>query len=263
VFARLGGAVRCYYLSGGATGPALDGLLDKHGLLRERIAIAGDTRIATTIVEHQCDNEYRFVPAGPAIAPGEWQECLDRLADAPCDYLVASGSLAPGMPEDFYARVAMLAARRGIRMVLDSSGTALRAGLAGKNVFLIKPSLSELAQLAGRDLGDEADIAAAAMALVEAGQAEMVAVTLGDRGALLARSQGTLRLAALPIEARSTVGAGDSFLAAMVFALAEGRDPVEAFRFGMAGGAAALLRPGTHLAEPADIARFLPQVAAG
>lgn len=263
VFARLGGEARCYYLSGGATGPALDGLMDKHGLVRERIAIVGDTRVATTIVEHQCEKEYRFVPAGPTIAPEEWQACLDRLAEAPCDYLVASGSLAPGVPEDFYARVAALAGRRGILMVLDSSGAALRAGLAGNNIHLLKPSLSELGQIAGRELVDEAAIAAAAMTLVEAGRAEMVAVTLGDRGALLARKKGTLRLPALPIEARSTVGAGDSFLAAMVFALASGRDPVEAFRFGIAGGAAALLRPGTHLAEPDDIARFLPLVATG
>ena len=70
VFARLGGAARCYYLSGGATGPALDGLLDKHGLVRERIAIAGDTRVATTIVEHQCGKEYRFVPPGDCVGGG-------------------------------------------------------------------------------------------------------------------------------------------------------------------------------------------------
>lgn len=261
VFVRLGGNARCYYLSGGATGHALDGLLDLHQILRERIAIAGDTRVSTAISVRESGEEYRFIPAGPRIAPEEWQECLDRLAGADCDYIVASGSLPPGVPEDFYARVARIAARRGIRMVLDSSGTGLLSGLEGGNVHLAKPSLDELCQLAGRPLSGIEEIGRAAMDIVEKDQAEIVAVTLSQNGALLARRSGTLHLPALPIEACSTVGAGDSFLAAMVFALASGWDEAEAFRFGIAAGAAALLKPGTSLSQPSDIRRFFPLVA--
>jgi 6-phosphofructokinase 2 len=261
VFVRLGGNARCFYLSGGATGHALDGLLDLHQILRERIAIAGDTRISTAISVRESGQEYRFVPPGPVIAPEEWQECLDRIAGTQCDYLVASGSLAPGVPEDFYAQVAAIAARRGTRMVLDSSGAGLRCGLEGGNVHLVKPSLDELRQLSGRPLSGIEEIGRAAMDIVEKGQAEIVAVTLSQDGALLARRSGTLHLPALLIEPRSTVGAGDSFLAAMVFTLAGGGDEVEAFRFGIAAGAAALLNTGTSLSQPSDIQRFFPLVA--
>lgn len=183
VFVRLGGNARCYYLSGGATGHALDGLLDLHQLVRSRIPIAGSTRIATTIFEHESGKEYRFVPPGPVVSAVEWQECLDRLAEADCDYLLASGSLPPGVPENFYACVAAIAADRGFRMVLDSSGPGLSGGLAGGNVFLVKPSLGELRQLAGRNLETTEEIAVAAMAIVEKGQVELVVVTMGQDGA--------------------------------------------------------------------------------
>jgi 6-phosphofructokinase 2 len=118
-----------------------------------------------------------------------------------------------------------------------------------------------LRQLGGESLESPEAIAAAAMAIVERGQAEFVAVTMGHEGALLARREGTLCLPSLDIEAKSAVGAGDSFLSAMVFALSSGCDPVEAFRYGIAAGAAALLNPGTNLSQPADIARFYPMIA--
>jgi 6-phosphofructokinase 2 len=252
--------VRCFYLSGGATGPALDGLLEGHGLPATRIPIAGPTRVATAVFERETGKEYRFTPAGPTVSHGEWQACLDALAQAQCSHLIASGSLPPGAPEDFYARAAAAAAKTGAKFVLDSSGPGLRGGLAGGGVYLVKPSCGELRQLAGDELKDDAAIARAAMAIVEAGQAEMVAVTIGHLGALLARREGVVRLPAVAVEAKSAVGAGDSFLAGMVFALAQGEDPVEAFRFGIAAGTAAVLTPGTNLAYPDDIRRLLPQV---
>lgn len=256
VFVRLGGQARCYYLSGGATGLTFDGLVDLHQLVRTRIAIEGQTRIATAMFDRQSGKEYRVIPPGPLIGLHEWQECLGKLDGFKGDYLVSSGSLAPGIPEDFYARVAAMLIPKGIRMVLDSSGAGLRGGLAGGGIYLVKPSLGELRHLVRAPLESDEEIAAAAMAIVEQGQAENVAVTMGHRGALLARAEGVLRLPAVAIEAKSAVGAGDSFLSAMVFALAMGEHIEEAFRFGIAAGAAAVLTPGTALAHPEDIARL-------
>jgi len=263
VFCRLGGEARCFYLSGGPTGVALDGLLEQLGLLARPIAIAGPTRVASTVHECETGREYRFTPEGPAVSEAEWRSCLKCLAEVECGYFVASGSLPRGVPKDFYARAAAILRERGIAFVLDTSGAALKQALAGGGVYLVKPSAAELSELAGRELGSLDEFAEAAMAVIRAGQAEMVAVTLGNRGAILARAEGTLYLPALEIEVRSAVGAGDSFLAAMVFALASGCDPVEAFCHGMAGGAASLLSPGTGLAHPDDIARLLPLVPAG
>ncbi len=262
VFVRLGGNARCYYLSGGPTGVALDGLLDLHLLVRRKIPIAGETRVSTTVLETETGREYRFVTDGPEVSSGEWQQCLDALAEAECDYIVASGSLPRGVPGDFYARVGRQAKERGIRLVLDSSGAGLAEGLAGGDVFLVKPSIGELRGLTGRELASDEEISEAAQAIVRRGEAEHVAVTMGRDGALLANAAGTLRLPAIEAKVASAVGAGDSFLAGMVHALAGGQEVEDAFRFGIAAGTAAILTPGTDLARPADIARLLQQAQA-
>lgn len=256
VFVRLGGNARCYYLSGGATGVALDGLLDLHQLVRTPIKIKGETRVSTAVHERSSGQEYRFVPGGPEVAESEWRTCLERLEAANHDYLVASGSLPRGVPEDFYARVAPIAQAKGMRFVLDTSGPALAAGLADGGVFLAKPSLGEFRALVGEDVTGDQAIADAAMAIVERGDAEYLAVTMAGEGALLASRTGTLRLPAIAVETRSAVGAGDSFLGAMVHALALGKEPEDAFRFGLAAGAAAVLTPGTDLCRAQDVQRL-------
>ncbi|GAA0284970.1 hypothetical protein GCM10009127_28310 [Alteraurantiacibacter aestuarii] len=262
VFVRLGGNARCYYLSGGATGIALDGLLDLHQLVRTRIPIAGQTRVSTAVLERESGHEYQFVPAGPQVSPQEWQECLDQLAQAKTGFLIASGSLPRGVPDDFYARVCAIARQRGMRFVLDTSGAALRAGMDAGGVFLAKPSIGEFRTLVGADLPDEKAVGDAAMAVVERGGAEYLAVTMGDQGALLASRSGVVKVPGIAVVARSSVGAGDSFLAAMVHALAMGREPEQALRFGIAAGAAAVLTPGTDLCRVADIQRLYEQSAA-
>ncbi|TCM19559.1 6-phosphofructokinase 2 [Novosphingobium sp. PhB165] len=260
VFVRLGGNARCYYLSGGAIGPALDGLIDLHQLVRTRIEIKGPTRIAADILEHETNKEYRFTPAGPHVSEAEWTHCLDVLAETDCDVMVLSGSLPPGVPTDFYARVTRLLRPKGIEIVLDTSGAALAAGIEQGELLLVKPSQGELAEYCGHALDSIEAIGKAAMEIVDAGKSRLVAVTLGHEGAVLAHVGGTVYLPALKIAAASAVGAGDSFVAAMVHALCRGEDDLSAFRYGLAAGSAAVLRAGTDLARPADIARLLDKV---
>jgi 6-phosphofructokinase 2 len=255
VLARLGDEAKCYHMAGGAMGVAFEGLIDQQGLDAVRIPVADETRVALAVYERSTGKEYRFTPRGPKVTESEWRDCLDRIAEADCRYFVASGSLPPGVPDDFYARVAAIMRERGIAMVLDTSGRALREGLVG-GIALVKPSLGELRDLIGRNVETPHEIADAASALVRAGRAELVAVTMGEDGALLASRDGTVHLPAIPIEANSAVGAGDSFVAGMVHALSEGKEPEEAFRFGMAAGAAAVLTPGTALALREDIERL-------
>lgn len=261
VLARLGCPARCVYLSGGATGPAFDGLVGALGLPHTRIEIAGQTRVVANVFERSTGHEYRIIPPGPQLQPEDWGRCLEVLAAIHADYLVLSGSLPAGVPEDFYARAAAEARGRGNKVVLDSSGAGLREGLAGGGIHLVKPSAGELSALCGRELASDADIEREAAAIVGSGRAEAVAVTMGHRGAMLVSGEGTLRLPAIPVEVKSAVGAGDSFLAAMVFALAGGKPLAEAFRLGLAAGTAAVETPGADLAQAADIVRLRGRIA--
>lgn len=255
VIRELGGMPLALYLAGGATGGVLDELLDSAAVARRRVPIRDHTRISHAVYERSSGLEYRFVPEGPEVREPEWRALLETLEEIDCDYLVASGSLPRGIPEDFYATVAGIAERKGAKLVLDTSGRALRAGLK-QGVHLVKPSLGELEAALGRKLPDPAPQTAAARELVSSGAADLVALTLGRDGALLATNRDTLRLAAPDVVVKSAVGAGDSFLAAMTLGLAQGRSAEDAFVYGMAAGAAAVLSAGTGLCRREDVERL-------
>ncbi len=261
VIRELGGEALAVYFAGGLTGQAFNRMIDAIGLAHRVVPIAGMTRVSHTVYERSSGQEYRFVPEGPALAEAEWQAGLAALEGLEADYLVASGSLPKGVPADFYARIARSARERGIRFVLDTSGEALRQALE-VGVHLIKPNLGELERLLGRALPDPAAQEAAARGLVGDGRAEIVTVSLGADGALLATKDGCLRLAAPAIEPKSAVGAGDSFVAAMTFGLAEGRAPKDAFTLAVATGTATVLTMGTELCRRADVLRIERQIRA-
>jgi 6-phosphofructokinase 2 len=235
--------------------------LDATAVPRHTLPVRGRTRISVTVHERSSNREYRFVPEGPELAEDEWTSVLAWLEDAAADWIVASGSLPRGVPEDFYARVAELATRRGQHFVLDASGLALRATL-GHGVALVKPSLGEFEALLGCELNDSAALDAEAMALVRSGAAERIAVTLGRDGALLATRTGVLRLPGLEVPVRSTVGAGDSFLAAMTLGLARGDGEREALVWAIAAGAAAVARYGTAHVRRADVEELRQRILA-
>ncbi len=259
VIHALGGSAFAIYLSGGTTGPVLDTLVRAAGLDGIRVPIEGHTRISHTVHEHSTGLEFRFVPQGPVVATAEWRACLDVLQGIECEYLVASGSLPRGVPDDFYVQVAAIAARRGAKVVLDTSGEALKQAME-RGVYLVKPSLGELERLAGRELKRPADQEAVVRTLVESGSAQIVALTLGREGALLGTRNGLHRLAGLQVKAESAVGAGDSFLAAMTLGLAEGCSAEEAFARAVAAGTAAVLARGTELCRREDVERLYQEI---
>lgn len=259
VVSELGGDAYPIYLAGGATGGVLDELLSTAGIDGGRVPIADHTRISHAVFERSSGLEYRFVPEGPLVSEAEWQACLASIDRVDCDYLVASGSLPRGVPDDFYAFVAAICRRRNIKLVLDTSGEALHSAL-GQGVHLVKPSLGELEGLLDRKLLSPEAQDTAISELISNGAAELIALTLGRDGALLATSQSMLRLAAPEVEAKSAVGAGDSFLAAMTLGLAQGRAPDDAFAYGMAAGAATVLSAGTGLCRREDVERLYGEI---
>ena len=256
---ELGGEAVAFYLAGGITGQALEGLIERSGIAAVRVPIAGLTRVSLTVYETSTGHEFRFTPEGPEVTQAECHNCLEVLSIVDCDYFVASGSLARGMPPDFYASAARLAKARGGRVVLDSSGTALHHALA-EGVYLVKPSRRELEHLLGRKAATPADEEALAREVVDQGRAEVVALTLGGQGAVLATGQGVLRLPSPKVESRSAVGAGDAFLGAMVWGLANGRKIEEAFAYGVAAGAATAMTPGTELGRRAQIEQLYAKI---
>ncbi|MGA7803515.1 1-phosphofructokinase family hexose kinase, partial [Bradyrhizobium sp.] len=218
VIKRLGGDVSAIFPVGGATGDLLRRLLDREAVACETFAIAEETREDFFVSEISTGQPYRFILPGPRLSEREWQECLtllSRLEPFP-RFIVGSGSLPEGVPDDFFARVAVIARQHGARMMLDTSGRALAAAVA-EGVDLIKPSLREMRELAGSEPSDAGTWEAAARALIHRGKVGIVALTMGHLGAVLVTKDLVLRAEPLAITPVSAVGAGYSFLGALIW----------------------------------------------
>jgi 6-phosphofructokinase 2 len=259
---KLGGSATACYTSGRSSGRLLESLLDEEGLDQVPLRIRGWTRESFSVTESATGQQYRFSTPGPELGEEEVEQCLQQVKDRPhgSDYLVVSGSLPPGAPVDVFARLARFCRESGAKMLLDATGEPFSMAVA-EGVYLIKPNLREFRALTGEKLEDESRQTAAAEELVAEGRSEIVVVSLGAAGALMAWKGGCERLRAPTVTIESKVGAGDSMMGGMVKALAEGSAPVEAVQYGVAAGAAAVMTPGTALCRAEDTEKLFNRIA--
>lgn len=261
VVRRLGSDAVAVYPTGGLIGALLRKLTDEEGVQSRTVPIAQETRENFTVFEKESGEQFRFVLPGPELSEAEWRASLEavRSYDGPLSYMVASGSLPGGVPPDFFSLLAEVAKVRNAKLVVDSTKPVLQAALK-QGVHLIKPNLREMRDLMEAPLETQADWVAAGRQLVASGGTEFVALTVAEHGALLIGQSGAWHAPGLKVELVSAVGAGDSFLGAMVWALSSGRAPQEALRHGVAAGSAALLTPATALCRKEDVERLFAQV---
>ena len=250
---RLGGESLAIYPCGGPTGEMFKGLLDAEGVHHRPYAIENLTRENLMVFEQNSDQQFIFGMPGPELSESEWRRALDELSgiDPVPDYIVASGSCPPGVPNGFYQRVAELAQEMGSRLIVDTSEEPLRLA-AQAGVYLLKPNMRELGQLAGHEIESEEHQIAAAKELVGSGQADVVVVSMGAGGALLVTEERGEHMRTPTVPIRSRLGAGDSMVAGIVLGLSRGKDVRDAVQFGIAAGAAAVMTPGTELCRRED-----------
>lgn len=253
----LGGEVTAVFPCGGSPGAMFEKLLREAGVPIAPVPIAGTTRESFTVDEEKSGEQYRFVLPGPSLSDDELERILDIVGgiDGPPAYVIASGSLPPDCDPAIFRRLCALCGKIGARLVIDTSGDAL-AAVEGSCAFLIKPSLREVQELVGRELTDETGECEAARELLQRGFADVIVVSLGERGALLVAENIELRMPAIEVPTGSAVGAGDSMVAGITLALASGKSLEEALRYGVAAGAAALITPGSELARREDVERL-------
>lgn len=256
---ELGGQAIAIWARAGHTGAMVADLLDRARVRSVPLDVAGETRRNLSVLETSSGREFRFGLPGPALSAADEEEFLSAVDPLPADgWVVASGSLPPGVSEAFYARVAERL-DPSTRLVVDTSGPAL-AHAVRAGVFAVKPNLRELGELVGRTLRDEEDAAGATLALARSGGARVVLTSLGAAGAVMASGDALFRLRAPPVPVQSKVGAGDSMVAGLVLGLARGASPVDAARLAVAAGAAAVMTPASALCRRADVERLYPQI---
>jgi len=254
---KLRGSSVALYPIGGDTGNHFKTLLTEEGIEQITFQIKNWTRENFIVVERSTNNQYRFGMPGSEIYKEEWEQMLAVIQDPSNDfeYFVVSGSTPKGVPDEFYTRLSQIILKKNARLVLDTSGEALKHSLK-EGIFLCKPNINELSEIVGKELVTKEQQEEAAMEIINTGKVEILVVSLGGAGAFLASKQGIYHVTAPPVEKKSTVGAGDSMVAGMVLSLSRGNTYEDVIKFGVACGTAATMNFGTELCKLDDVERL-------
>jgi len=294
---QLGGTATTVFLSAGSNGRRLTAMLAADGIPCLPVEVTGNTRENLIIADESTGLQYRFNMPGPAVTAADIQRLLSCVSEQKdVEFIIVSGSLAPGMSPGIWEDLAAIAKEKKARLIADTSGESLKRAMAA-GIFLLKPSAHELASLAEQCAGAPSDtlpasgpvppsgaappsvsspepaalsastsltgIAQMARQAFAAGNCQAMAVSLGKSGVLLVTANGTRQFPAPAVKVVSTVGAGDSLVAGIVRSLQLGKDLEESVQYGAVCGAAATLNPGTTLCRAKDVERLLAGLQEG
>jgi 1-phosphofructokinase family hexose kinase len=246
--------------AGGGAGQMLQQGLHALGIATDFVAIAGETRTNVVFVDQATGRHIKVNEAGPTIAGQEQDELLQRIRRRvqPGDLWVLAGSLPPGLPATFYEEVIDLLHKRGARAFLDTSGEPLRLSCAAQPA-LVKPNAAEAQELTGQVIDSPVDAARAAGHFLRQG-IEIVALSMGAQGLVLASASQALWAKPPVVPVTNPTGAGDSLLAGVVWALQQGLPLADVARWGVATGTASAMREGVSVGSRAEVEAVQSQV---
>ena len=260
VIAKLGGTSVALALLGGGTGRAIADALEEMGLRCELQFVEGETRTNLKVVDPVNHTNTDLNEPGISVTPAVLDGLLDRLIGLlqPGDLVVLSGSLPKGAPGDTYYTWVARCKEAGAKVFLDADGALLAEGLRAAP-DLVKPNQDELSRLVGHPLETVEALADAAGALLADG-VQKVVVSMGGKGALYVTRDTVLYAEGLKVPVGSTVGAGDSVVAALAVAETQGLSLEDTIRLSTATGAANVMCSGSQAAERSVIEELMPQV---
>lgn len=256
---KLGGNSHCVFTSGGSSGEMLEELVSNQKITSTIIKTKNWTRENFIAFDDATKSQYRFGFPGNELHEDEINTILKTISALESDYLVISGSLNEGLSSDFYQKIAETAKESNVKVIVDTSGEALQKVLK-TGVYLLKPNIGELAKLIGVEHLEMNEVATAAKKLIEKGSAEIIVVSLGPQGAVLVTATQTEFVPAPNVIKKSTVGAGDSMVGAMTWALSQNKSLKEVVQWGVACGSAATMNEGTQLFNVEDARRLFEEL---
>ena len=253
---KLGGNATAIFPSGGYTGKYFNHLLEVESIHAVIIEVQNETRENIIVLDEAENAQYRFGMPGTNLNDAEWMQCLKAVEEIQdISFIVASGSLPPGVPLNIFAQLAKIAKNKNAKFLVDTSGEALREAV-NEGVYLLKPNLGELCFLSGKTHLKLHEIEAAAKEIIEEGKCEVVVISMGAQGALFVTNDLIKTIVPPAVIRKSTVGAGDSMLAGIVYYLSKQKDITEAVKYGVACGTAATMNTGTELCNLKDVEKI-------
>lgn len=260
VIAKLGGESCAVGILGGESGRTLLAALEREGLRTHFRFVEGQTRTNLKIIDRALHTNTDINEPGLTVSPADLDALLRDLLGMvrKGDIVVLAGSLPQGAPQDTYRVWTAACREKGARVCLDADGVLLAEGLKAAP-YLIKPNEDELSRLVGHRLTDTDELIAEGQRLLKGGVTRVV-ISLGEHGALYLRRNEVLYAEGLSVPVGSTVGAGDSVVAALAYADSLGMSDEDAVRLSTATGAANVMCSGTQPAEREAVEKLLPQV---
>ena len=250
---KLGGEATAIFPSGGYTGKHFNHLLEIENIHAVIIETQNETRENIIVLDEAENAQYRFGMPGTSLTNAEWMQCLKAVEEiTDVSFIVASGSLPTGMPLNIFAQLAKIAKNKNAKFIVDTSGIALREAV-NEGVYLLKPNLGELCFLSGKKHLEQHEIEAAAKEIIAGGKCEVVVISMGEEGALLVTNDLAKIIKPPSVLKKSTVGAGDSMVAGIVYYLSKQKSIIDAVKYGVACGTAATLNTGTELCKLKDV----------
>ena len=245
---------------GGNAGELLEKGLQSLGIGTDFVWVSEETRTNVSIVTQSHDHYIKVNEKGPLVDEAKQKELLDKIDSLAKqgDWWVLAGSLPPGVGNDIYAKVVHVLNRHESNAILDTSGESLKLGCTEKP-YLVKPNAEEAHGLTGLPMNTTAEIAVGAAEIRRMG-AQNVVVSMGKAGALLHTAEGSWLTHTPKIQEKNPIGAGDSMVGGLVWALTQGIALKEALGWGVASGAATASLPGTEVGSRPLIEQLFSQV---
>jgi len=245
---------------GGSEGEFIQRSLKGLGIKTGFVKVQGVTRTNLKIVDNETKVTTEINEPGFAVLAGDLARFRHKLASLLQDtlVLVLGGSVPQGVPGDIYSDYIALAKEKNVKTILDADGVALEEGIKA-SPFAVKPNVHELAGLMGRSLTTEKDIIAAGRELIQEG-ITVVVISLGSEGAIALAKEEAYRVTPFPIIPQSTVGAGDSMVAAITYAILENKSLVETARWATVAGTVTASKPGTQVCSLSEVQSLLNEV---
>ena len=258
---RLGGESTALYLAGGYTGNYFTELLVKENIQTIAVSCKNHTRENLIVFDEKSKLQYRFGMPGPVINESEWKEVLNTIEKInDIEFIVASGSISEGVPIDIFGRISRIAKLKKIKLIVDSSGDALKESV-DEGLYMLKPNINELSFLNGAGELRSEDVEDVARSIISKGKCKFMVISMGAEGAMLITEESTFKITPPKVNSISTVGAGDSMVAGIVQSLSLGRSITESVKYGVSCGTAATMNPGTELCHMNDVEKIYSQIS--
>jgi len=249
----------CIYVSGGYTGKVLNNLIYHEQIKALAIHSNLFTRENFIVFEQQTHLQFRFGMPVNKVSEAEWKPIIAQLKKGKSDFIVLSGSISPDISPAFFKEVEKIVKSSNAKFIVDTAGKPLKAILK-TGAFLIKPNQNEFSGLFGKRILNAKEIVKRAKEMVKQSKIENVLVSLGADGAVLINKDIAIQFLPPKLKIKSTVGAGDSMVAGIVFELNKGKTITEAVKFGVGCGSATSINSGMQLCSLAGAKKMSSKI---